>query len=155
MTPGAYSSLPTTHKTHSIEESLSLDISQLRKQYKKLKERNKQVQVMIQSTTRSIQKEVSYSSLSLKTKFLAATNEQRQRIRTPTMNNPPPSENFRRSTITSLEFSTPKLPATVCSITGGPLVSIYKDFLCSAYIPSFLFRSIIFSLNQRMLNVTN
>ena len=49
LTPGAYSNLPTTHKTNSIEDSLSLDISQLKKQYKKLKERNKQVQIMIQS----------------------------------------------------------------------------------------------------------
>jgi len=49
LTPGAYSNLPTTHKTNSIEDSLSLDISQLRQQYRKLKERNKQVQVMIQS----------------------------------------------------------------------------------------------------------
>ena len=48
LTPGAYSNLPTTHKTKTIEDSLSLDISQLRQQYKKLKERNKQVQVMIQ-----------------------------------------------------------------------------------------------------------
>lgn len=51
LTPGAYSNLPTTHKTNSIEDSLSLDISQLRKQYRKLKDRNKQVQVMIQCTT--------------------------------------------------------------------------------------------------------
>lgn len=50
LTPGAYSSLPTTHKTNSIEDSLSLDISQLRQHYKKLKERNKQVQIIIQST---------------------------------------------------------------------------------------------------------
>ncbi len=49
LTPGAYSNLPTTHKTNTIEDSLSLDISQLRQQYRKLKERNKQVQVMIQS----------------------------------------------------------------------------------------------------------
>lgn len=49
LTPGAYSNLPTTHKTSSIEDSLSLDISQLRQQYKKLKNRNKQVQIMIQS----------------------------------------------------------------------------------------------------------
>lgn len=49
LTPGAYSNLPTTHKTNSIEDSLSLDISQLRQQYRRLKERNKQVQVMIQS----------------------------------------------------------------------------------------------------------
>jgi hypothetical protein len=49
LTPGAYSNLPTTHKTNSIEDSLSLDINQLRQQYKKLKERNKQVQVMTQS----------------------------------------------------------------------------------------------------------
>ena len=119
LTPGAYSSLPTAHKTHSIEESLSLDISQLRKQYKKLQERNKQVQVMIQSTNRS-RCEGMYPSSSAS---LAASNEQRHRTRAPSMNIPPPTENYRRTTITSLEFSTPKLPATVCSITGGPLVS--------------------------------
>jgi hypothetical protein len=49
LTPGAYSNLPTTQKTNTIEDSLSLDISQLRKQYKKLKDRNKQVQIIIQS----------------------------------------------------------------------------------------------------------
>ncbi len=49
LTPGAYSNLPTTHKTNTIEDSLSLDISQLRQQYRKLKERNKQVQIIIQS----------------------------------------------------------------------------------------------------------
>ena len=119
LTPGAYSSLPTAHKTHSIEESLSLDISQLRKQYKKLQERNKQVQVMIQSRNRSLC-EVMHPSSSTN---LAASNEQRQRIRAPSMNIPPPTDNYRRTTITSMEFSTPKLPATVCSITGGPLVS--------------------------------
>lgn len=52
LTPGAYSNLPTTHKTNSIEDSLSLDISQLRHQYRKLKDRNKQVQVIIQSKRR-------------------------------------------------------------------------------------------------------
>lgn len=122
LTPGAYSSLPTAHKTHSIEESLSLDISQLRKQYKKLQERNKQVQVMIQSTNRS-RCEGMHSSSSAN---LAASNEQRHRTRAPSMNIPPATENYRRTTITSLEFSTPKLPATVCSITGGPLVSSCK-----------------------------
>lgn len=54
LTPGAYSNLPTLHKTNLIEDSLSLDISQLRKQYRKLKERNKQVQVMIQSRCRLV-----------------------------------------------------------------------------------------------------
>ncbi|CAF4725661.1 unnamed protein product, partial [Rotaria socialis] len=48
LTPGAYSGIPTTHKTNSIEDSLSLDISQLRHQYKKLQDRNKQVQIIIQ-----------------------------------------------------------------------------------------------------------
>jgi len=56
---------------------------------------------------------------------LAASNEQKQRSRAPsihpsTTNN---SENFRRPTISSsLEFPTPKLPTSVCSISGGPLV---------------------------------
>ena len=49
LTPGAYSNLPTTHKINSIQDSLSLDISQLRQQYKKLKQRNKQVQIINQS----------------------------------------------------------------------------------------------------------
>ncbi|CAF4309025.1 unnamed protein product [Rotaria sp. Silwood2] len=103
LTPGAYSNLPTTHKTISIEDSLSLDISQLRQQYKKLKERNKQVQIIIQT----------------------ASNEQKQRSRAPSMhssatNNP---ENFRRPTLSSLEYSTSKLPSSVCSISSGPLVN--------------------------------
>ncbi|CAF4922767.1 unnamed protein product, partial [Rotaria sp. Silwood1] len=104
LTPGAYSNLPTTHKTNSIEDSLSLDISQLRQQYKKLKERNKQVQIIIQT----------------------ASNEQKQRSRAPSMhsssttNNP---ENFRRPTISSIEYSTSKLPSSVCSISSGPLVN--------------------------------
>jgi hypothetical protein len=60
LTPGAYSNLPTTHKINSIEDSLSLDISQLRQQYKKLKERNKQVQIMIQSIkSRFLKKKIS------------------------------------------------------------------------------------------------
>ena len=122
LTPGAYSNLPTTHKTNSIEDSLSLDISQLRKQYKKLKDRNKQVQIMIQSTISS------KVSLRITVVFacLAASNEQRQRQRTPSIHSSPgtTTEGFRRSTISSLEFSSPKLPSTVCSIAGGPLVGI-------------------------------
>ena len=119
LTPGAYSNLPTTHKTNSIEDSLSLDISQLRKQYKKLQDRNKQVQIMIQS---SLSLHVSPSTPSI---FVAASNEQRQRTRAPSihpsLNSGP--EPMRRSTLSSLEFTTPRLPSTVCSITGGPLVS--------------------------------
>lgn len=124
LTPGAYSNLPTTHKTNSIEDSLSLDISQLRQQYKKLKERNKQVQIMIQSM------DFLFCMFLEKEKFdwmyLAASNEQKQRSRAlsihPSATNS--SENFRRPTISSsLEFSTPKLPSSVCSIAGGPLVN--------------------------------
>ncbi|CAF0754939.1 unnamed protein product [Adineta ricciae] len=103
LTPGAYSNLPTTHKTKTIEDSLSLDISQLRQQYKKLKERNKQVQVMIQ-----------------------ASNEQKQRARAPSIYPSSPlsnADNFRRTTISSFECSSSKTPATVCSIAGGPLVN--------------------------------
>jgi len=104
LTPGAYSNLPTTHKTNTIEDSLSLDISQLRQQYKKLKERNKQVQIIIQT----------------------ASNEQKQRSRTPSIHSSTTTntENFRRPTISSsLEFPAPKLPSSVCSISGGPLVN--------------------------------
>ncbi|CAF1082876.1 unnamed protein product [Rotaria sordida] len=103
LTPGAYSNLPTTHKTNSIEDSLSLDISQLRQQYKKLKERNKQVQIIVQT----------------------ASNEQKQRSRAPSMHSSTTnnSENFRRPTISSLEFSTSKLPSSVCSISSGPIVN--------------------------------
>ncbi|UJR27171.1 hypothetical protein I4U23_008468 [Adineta vaga] len=106
LTPGAYSNLPTTHKTKTIEDSLSLDISQLRLQYRKLKERNKQVQVIIQTTS----------------------NEQKQRTRAPSihpssaslLNN---SESLRRTTVSSFDSSTAKMSATVCSIAGEPLMN--------------------------------
>jgi hypothetical protein len=123
LTPGAYSNLPTTHKTNSIEDSLSLDISQLRKQYKKLTNRNKQVQIMIQSRIPV--------NAALKPRILficlAASNEQRQRPRAPSIHPSPgtATDSFRRSTISSLEFSPPKLPSTVCSIVGGPLVGVF------------------------------
>ncbi|CAF3971921.1 unnamed protein product, partial [Adineta steineri] len=102
LTPGAYSNLPTTHKTNTIEDSLSLDISQLRQQYRKLKDRNKQVQVIIQT----------------------ASNEQKQRTRAPSIH---PSvtnatETFRRPTVSSMESSTSRLPS-VCSISDGPLIN--------------------------------
>jgi hypothetical protein len=52
---------------------------------------------------------------------LAASNEQKHRSRAPsihpsTTNN---SDNFRRPTVSSLEYS----PSSVCSISGGPLVN--------------------------------
>ena len=136
LTPGAYSNLPTTHKTNSIEDSLSLDISQLRKQYRKLQDRNKQVQIMIQS---SLSLHVVSPSRSTPSIFAAASNEQRQRTRTPSIHPSlnSGSEMSRRSTISSLEFTTPRLPSTVCSITGGPLVrsSVTGDHRLSPRLP--------------------
>ncbi len=57
--------------------------------------------------------------------YLAASNEQKQRSRTPSIHPSAtnPSENFRRPTMSSSsEFPTPKLPSSVCSISDGPLV---------------------------------
>ncbi|CAF3320973.1 unnamed protein product [Rotaria socialis] len=103
LTPGAYSGIPTTHKTNSIEDSLSLDISQLRHQYKKLQDRNKQVQIIIQT----------------------ASSEQKQRSRASSVHSSTTnsSENFRRPTTSSLECSPSKFPSSVCSIASGPLVN--------------------------------
>lgn len=58
---------------------------------------------------------------------LAASNEQKQRSRAPSIhasaaNN---SDSYRRSTSSLQESPTPRLPSSVCSMSGDPLVIIY------------------------------
>ena len=53
-------------------------------------------------------------------KHLAATNEQRQRIRTPSINSS--SDSLRRPTLSSVDLSSTPMPSNVCSISSGPLV---------------------------------
>ncbi|CAF4688407.1 unnamed protein product, partial [Rotaria socialis] len=72
-------------------------------QYKKLQDRNKQVQIIIQT----------------------ASSEQKQRSRASSVHSSTTnsSENFRRPTTSSLECSPSKFPSSVCSIASGPLVN--------------------------------
>jgi hypothetical protein len=121
-----------------------LDISQLRQQYRKLKERNKQVQVLIQSTELSFVFQKKKNCLL----DLAASHEQKQRARAPSLYPTlgGSTENVRRPTITSAESSPSKLSANVCSIASGPLVTTLGiPVLHSHYLlhPS-IFRSITY-----------
>jgi hypothetical protein len=55
MTPGAFSYTKQMYDPKPLEEQLTLDLAELRKQYKKLKERQQQAQVIIQTALLSSQ----------------------------------------------------------------------------------------------------
>lgn len=49
VTPGAFSFITQMHNPKSLSEELTLDLNELKKQYKKLKERQRQAQIIIQT----------------------------------------------------------------------------------------------------------
>lgn len=51
VTPGAFSFITQMHNPKSLSEQLTLDLNELKKQYKKLKERQRQAQIIIQTAS--------------------------------------------------------------------------------------------------------
>lgn len=51
VTPGAFSFITQMHNPKSLSEQLTLDLNELKKQYQKLKERQRQAQIIIQTAS--------------------------------------------------------------------------------------------------------
>ncbi|CAF1157087.1 unnamed protein product [Didymodactylos carnosus] len=129
VTPGAYSNVPETHKTNSIEDSLSLDINQLHRQYKKLRERQKQAQIIMQTASAEQRNRSRASSLH--------PNDSRRvgPPPTPTLKSTRKTDDLSSGTISDATLSSTnvsnnkntspltKQHSTVCSIKGGPLIN--------------------------------